>query len=104
MNKLVYTQTEEGPEGATLPLNVNAEEHQVTIEALGVVGDGLATIGVKAVGASTYTLLRDNTDAVLSLDLTAGPYTIRFNGRFTHLQVSSEDFDGTSLKVSALGW
>ena len=103
----IYRETEPLVDNAatvTIALDANALTHQITIETAGVVTTGTATIGVKAEGASGYTLLRDATDAVLSLDLTAAPYTLRFSGRFTSLQVIPDTYDGSTYSVTVMGW
>lgn len=104
--KNVYRETETGLTAEfTQAISEDALEHQISIECVGTVTAGTAGISVLPQGATQYTALRDVADAVLSLDLTVAPHTIRFNGRFTSIKVTpDEDFNGTSFAVSVMGW
>ncbi len=104
--KNIYRETETGLTAEfTQTISEDALEHQISIECEGTVTAGTAGISVLPQGATQYTALRDVADAVLSLDLSAAPHTIRFSGRFTSVKVTPDnDFDGDSFSVTVMGW
>lgn len=90
----------------TMTVNPDATQHQITVEmqSATTITTGTLALAVKQHGATEHTPLKNSAGDLLELDMTAGPHTIRFDGKIVSVEATPTDYDGDTYSLNAQGW
>lgn len=107
MGSIIYAKNEADLDAeVVIDIDEAAEEHQVSIEmqSASTITTGTIALAVRPRGCTDPTPVVGSDGTALALDMTAGPHTIRFSGRFIELTVTPTNYDGDTFSVAAKGW
>lgn len=108
MGSIIYRENRVEQDAAVvIDIDEAADQHQVTIEMQSetTITVGTIALAVRPRDCTDPTPVVGSDGNALALDMTAGPHTVLFSGRFIEMTVTpSDDYDGDTFSVAAKGW